>query len=239
MATTPAPSGRPRRRVLSNPLALAVLTLLAEQPRHPYDMAQTLRSRRKEGSIRINFGSLYTVVQNLEKHGFIEASGTERAGRRPERTVYAITESGRAEMHDWLSELLRTPAKEYPQFEAGLSLMGVLPPDEVIALLAERQQALDAQLASEEASLGEIGGVLPRIFLIEGEYQLALLRAEAEWLRQVRAELEAGTFDGLAGWRQYHETGEVPAEFAEFDRQAKQAERGEQSTQGAARHTHE
>jgi DNA-binding PadR family transcriptional regulator len=82
------------KRKLSNPLALAVLVHVAEQPRHPYEIAQVLRERGKDGSIKINYGSLYTVVQSLERHGFIEAAGTERDGRRPERTVYGITATG-------------------------------------------------------------------------------------------------------------------------------------------------
>ena len=61
-----------------------------------------------------------------------------RDGRRPERTVYRITDDGRAEFDDWMAELLGRAAKEFPQFEAGLSLMGVLPPDRVVELLHER-----------------------------------------------------------------------------------------------------
>ena len=62
---------------------------------HPYEMAATMRERGKEQNMKIKWGSLYTVVQNLEKHGFIAATETSRQGRRPERTVYAITDAGR------------------------------------------------------------------------------------------------------------------------------------------------
>ena len=92
--------GMARRRRVNNLLALAILTLLGERPMHPYEIATLLRERGKAGSIKINWGSLYTVVQNLEKHGFVEAAGTARSGRRPERTVYAITKAGRAELDD-------------------------------------------------------------------------------------------------------------------------------------------
>lgn len=206
-----------RTSKLSNTLALAVLAFVAEQPRHPYEIARLLRQRGKDHSIRINYGSLYTVVRNLEKHGFVEAVGTEREGRRPERTVYGVTETGRAELRTWLSQLLRTPEKEYPQFEAALSLLPVLPPEEVEGLLAERQQTLDAQVSAIAADLSRHGEVLPRLFLVETEYQLALLRAEAGWLRAFRAELASGEFEGLAGWRRFHATGQVPPEFTELE----------------------
>ena len=70
-----------QRRKLSNPLALAVMALLTEQPMHPYEIAQTLRRRGKDATTKINYGSLYTVVQNLEKHGFVEVDGRAAAGQ--------------------------------------------------------------------------------------------------------------------------------------------------------------
>ena len=98
----------------SNPLALAVLVCLYEKPMHPYEVAQTLRTRAKEQSVRLNYGSLYAVVESLEKKGFIKATGTVREGKRPQRTVYEITDEGSLEMTDWLTELIGTPNKEYP-----------------------------------------------------------------------------------------------------------------------------
>src|SRR5699024_10625982 len=56
------PEGDMSRRRPNNPLALAVLTMLYEHPMHPYEMSRTLRERGKEASIRLNHGSLYSVV---------------------------------------------------------------------------------------------------------------------------------------------------------------------------------
>src|SRR5262245_45142043 len=125
------PAGR------ANPLALAVLTSLYERPMHPYEIAQTLRSRAKHESIRLNYGSLYSVVAALEKRGLITARETVREGRRPERTIYEITDAGKRELTDWLSELVSTPEKEYLQFEAALSLIAALPVDDALALLKQ------------------------------------------------------------------------------------------------------
>ena len=88
----------------------------------------------------VKWGSLYTVVKNLAKHGFLEVVGTSRQGARPERTVYQITD-GRQEMLGWTRELLSTPEPEHPKFAAGLSVQMILPPDEVIALLGPARQA--------------------------------------------------------------------------------------------------
>ena len=200
------------RRKISNLLALSLLNLLVERPMYPYEMAATLRQRGKDDSIKINWGSLYTVVQNLEKHGFIEAREVAREGRQPERTTYQITEAGRAELKDWLRELLSEPEREYTRFEAALADCAVLPPSELAGLLQQRLDALDAANAKHQAGLDAWVTQIPRLFLIESEYHLALRRAEAEWVRGLLKEFTDGTFPGIKAWQHFHDTGEPPAE---------------------------
>ncbi|SEF10290.1 PadR family transcriptional regulator [Jiangella alba] len=190
----------------SNPLALAVLVLLAERPMHPYEMSSTMRERRKEDSIKLNYGSLYSVVESLQKRGLIEAAETVREGRRPERTVYAITESGSQVMVDWMVELLSTPKKEFTQFEAALSLAGALPPDEVIELLGQRLRNLRFQQKAVDAMFEEAKVVgLPRLFMIEAEFSAALLAAETAFVENLLADLRDGSLGGFAMWQRMHE----------------------------------
>src|SRR5215469_12615399 len=144
------------KRKVANPLALAVLVLLYERPMHPYEMAATLKERRKEDSIKLRYGSLYTVIELLLARGFIRAKATSREGKRPERTVYVLTDAGREELFDWMRDLLRDPVKEYPQFEAGLCLMPVLPPEEAMALLRDRAAHLAGKIAQLETQLAEV-----------------------------------------------------------------------------------
>jgi DNA-binding PadR family transcriptional regulator len=209
-----------KRRKVGNLLALPLLALLAQRPMYPYEMAQTLRSRGKDQNFKINWGSLYTVVANLEKYGFIRESGTEREGRQPERTTYQITEQGLAELRDWLSELLSVPQDERGGFVAALSEAGILPPDEVISLLTTRLTTLDKENARLQADLSHWAERLPRMLLIEVEYQLAMRVAQAGWLRGLIGEIVDGTLGGLDIWRRMHETGEMPAELKELDEQA-------------------
>lgn len=190
----------------SNPLALAVLTLLAEAPMHPYEMSTTLKQRRKEDSIRLNFGSLYSVVASLHKRELIEVRETLREGNRPERTVYAITDAGRELMTAWLRELLAVPAKEYPAFEAALSLMPTLPVDEVVRGLEERLSRLRADQRESTDMLERTAQAgMPRLFRIEHEYELALLAAEVEFVTALLEDLRAGRVSGLRIWRRLHE----------------------------------
>ena len=99
-----------KRRRVSNPLALAVLATLRQRPMHPYEMAAAMRSQGKERSIKLNYGSLYTVVDNLARHGLIEAMEASREGRRPERTVYRPTRNRCARC----SSLSREPGGSSP-----------------------------------------------------------------------------------------------------------------------------
>jgi DNA-binding PadR family transcriptional regulator len=121
------------KRKVDNLMALAVLATVVQQPMHRYEIASLMRARGKDQDMDVKWGSLYTVVQNLAKHGFLEVVGTSRQGARPERTIYQITEAGRREMLDWTRELLSTPQPEHPNFAAGLSVQMILSPDEVIA----------------------------------------------------------------------------------------------------------
>ena len=202
-----------KRRKVGNLLGLTLLVTLTERPMYPYELAATLRERGKDQSIKINWGSLYTVIQNLDKHGFIEAVETTREGGQPQRTVYRITEAGQAEMNDWLRELLGTPEREYPRFEAGLADAGVLGPDAVIELLEQRLRLLDSDIADQRTALQGYLQTLPRLFVIEAEYHLAMCEAEAAWARGLLREMTDGTLPGIEEWRRYHQTGQTPPDF--------------------------
>jgi DNA-binding PadR family transcriptional regulator len=202
-----------RRRKVNNLLALSLLTLLTERPMYPYEMASMLRDRGKDNAIKINWGSFYTVVQNLEKYGFIEAVEVAREGRQPERTTYQITAAGRDELKDWLRELLSVPEREHTSFEAALGEAAVLPPDELIDLLRQRLATLEKANGELRAELGMLRAQLPRLVLIESEFYLAQRRAEEEWVRGLLKEFTDNTFPGLDAWRRFHTTGEIPDEI--------------------------
>lgn len=193
------------KRKIANPLALAALACLAEKPMHPYEIASTLRERHKDASIKLNYGSLYSVIEALTRHAFIEPQETIREGRRPERTVFRLTEAGHHELHDWLSELIARPVKEYTGFEAGLSLMMVLPPETVVDLLRRRCDMIEIELA-KFASIDALGDKLklPRLFLIDFDYVRMLRTVELEWVRALADDIEAGGIDGIEQWRAWH-----------------------------------
>jgi DNA-binding PadR family transcriptional regulator len=182
------------RALPRTPLALAVLSLLLERAMHPYEMKVIMQARGHDRVIKIKGGSVYDTVERLSRLGFIEPVETSREGRRPERTIYSLTQSGRDELQAWLRELISRPVSEYPQFGAALAFMvGVGDKDEVIALLHWRIVALEAEIASSETlRQGTLRHGIPRIFVIEEEYGQGMRRAELEFVRQLIADLEEG-----------------------------------------------
>ena len=206
----------PAKRKVDNLLALAVLATLAQRPMHRYEIASLIRAHGKDQQMDVKWGSLYTVVQNLAKHGFLEVVGTSRQGARPERTVYRITEAGRQELADWTRELLATPEPEHTRFAAGLSVQMVLPPGEVAELLRGRLAELEKVAAARRAALDEHLKTIPRLFLVEDEYALAMVEAEAAWVRALVGELDSGTFPDLAGWQAFHDGDALPEDLAQL-----------------------
>jgi len=186
-----------KKRKVSNLLALAVLSYLTQRPMHPYELGRTLRDHGDERSIKFNHGSLYMVVQQLERAGFITEQETSREGQRPERTVYALTAAGRDELHDWLRELVEEPQHEYPHFVAALSLIAALPPSEVLTLLRRRLTRLAEQRAEIRAIIDDtLAQGVPELFLIEEEYRLTLLDAESSFVERFIGRI----IDPEAGW---------------------------------------
>lgn len=196
---------RSDKRKVSNPLALAVMAQLLERPMHPYEIAAQMKERHLHEVIKLNYGSLYSVVEVLQREGLISPRETVREGRRPERTVYEITEAGHTEFLGWLRELLRTPAKEYLQFAAGLAFIASFPLEEAVALLKERADLLEKEVEKARSEIdAAVKRGVPRLFVLESEYVLALREAELGWIREIAREIEDGTLEGSREWKAFH-----------------------------------
>src|SRR5918999_543431 len=195
----------PTKRKVANLLALAVLSYLAQGPRHPYELGRMLREHGDARSIKFNHGSLYMVVQQLERAGFVAAQETTRSGQRPERTVYALTDADRDEFRDWLRELVEEPRHEYPHFVAALSLIAALPPDEAVELLRRRLQRLGGEWASVRELIDATiaSGVHP-LFLVEEEYRLALLDAQRAFVERLIERITDPDAGWAREWAQLH-----------------------------------
>jgi DNA-binding PadR family transcriptional regulator len=218
-----------RGRKVGNLLALAVLSYLIRGPMHPYELSRTLRDNGDARSIKFNHGSLYMVVQQLAKAGFVVEVGTNREGQRPERTVYGLTDAGRHELHDWLRELVEEPLHEYPHFVAALSLIATLPPGDVVKLLRKRLLRL-GDLRAEIRTLIDTtlaAGVHP-LFLVEEEYRLGQLEAESSFVERFIERINHPETGWGRLWAEFHGEPEFRGE-PEFHGEPATADEREQS----------
>jgi DNA-binding PadR family transcriptional regulator len=176
---------------------MVVLSLICEEPMHPYRMQALIKERGKDQIANVaQRNSVYQTIAALRRAGLIAIRETSRDERWPERTVYEVTEEGRRTLGVWLRTVLSTPAREFPDFPAALSLVAGADPHDVRAQLETRIGALEMRLAELERPYPG----LPRVFLLEAEYMAAVVRAEIEWLRDVTDDLGSGRLTWSEEW---------------------------------------
>jgi DNA-binding PadR family transcriptional regulator len=174
-------------------LSLAVLALLCEQPRHPYEMQRTIWERH--GAIAPGMPrSLYHAVDRMVRAGLVEPAETSREGNRPERTVYRITETGREELTTHVSDRLKAPGAAPPELAFVMGLVAYLDSTAVVEALERRVVALEAEVAGLEAGRHALQERvrLPRVSLLGAECRQALKQAELEWVRGLIDDIGAG-----------------------------------------------
>lgn len=172
--------------------ALTIMSLLYEREMHPYEIRRLVRQRGKGEMVDLRPGSLYRTIERLETAGLVEPVETTREGRFPERTVYRLTQRGRDELQEWLRDMLSSTYKDYPQLLQAMAVLPVLEPDDARLQLELRVLRLESEIASMEALMRRLEGVLPRLFNVEQEYALALRRAELKWVRGLVDDLRTG-----------------------------------------------
>jgi DNA-binding PadR family transcriptional regulator len=191
------------RKFQPSPIALAVLVLLHETPMHPYRMQRLIKDRGKDQVINVGQrASLYQTINQLLRAGLITFWETTRQEGFPERTVYKLTDKGHQAALSWMREMLSTPAQEFPEFPAAVSLLPLLTPEDVLHQLEQREGKLMEQIALIDEELQTYAASLARLFLLESEYRGSLLEAELKWIRSVMADLRSGQLTWNEDWMQ-------------------------------------
>jgi DNA-binding PadR family transcriptional regulator len=193
-----------------DPIALAVLALLSEGPLHPYELQRTIHQRRKDfadGKPR----ALYHAVDRLASAALIEPVETSRDGRRPERTVYSITEAGREALALRLSTLLESPPEDATPFGIALSFLAYLSPRTAVEALQRRALVLEGQIAALEAGLRTLAQQfhIPPLALVEEQWSRAQRQAEREFTLHLLEAIRSGSVTWDINWDDVN-----PAEFS-------------------------
>ncbi|MFE9321123.1 PadR family transcriptional regulator [Nocardia sp. NPDC052278] len=177
-----------------SPLAMALLGILHLEPMHPYAIQRRIKEWGKDKVVNVaQRAALYKTIGRLQEAGLVTVRETGRDQQYPERTVYEITDAGRAACATWLAEMIGEPRNEYPEFPAALSFLMLLGPEGARTELERRAKSVRAKLAEMDADATQAAAMqLPRVVMLEDEYQRTVTEAELRWLDAVIADLAAG-----------------------------------------------
>lgn len=160
---------------------LAVLGLVAETPRHGYEIEQIIEQRGMRDWTVVGFSSIYYILSKLEERGLIRSHREPAAGRGPSRRVYTVQPEGRDAWRQATLDALSRPAHPDSSFLLGLAGLPGISPQEAAAALRQYRRSL-IQTRDRVQQTWQQRGELP-VFL-DGmfEYSYNLLQTELEWL---------------------------------------------------------
>ncbi|PFI71092.1 PadR family transcriptional regulator [Bacillus cereus] len=182
------------KKTQRSPLAMAILALLAEEPMHPYRMQQLIKERGKDQIINVRQrASIYQTIERLLRDGQISVKETLRETGKPDRTVYEITKEGREILIEWIREVLSTPIQEFPNFPVAISYISILSPQDALEKLEQRIDVLEKTVQQIDNNLQTYKSLIPRLFMLESEYQKTVLAAELEWVRSASEDIRNGS----------------------------------------------
>jgi DNA-binding PadR family transcriptional regulator len=161
----------------------AVLGSLAQTPAHGFAVARTLEQDGRLGRVWVmSRPRVYRAIDDLAARGLIEPTGTAPSERGPTRTLYEISETGRARLDEWL----RTPVDHVREMRSDLLLK--------LAILHERGAPSDALLDAQRAKLVPVLRSLEAAIdqtsgfeTVMVRYRLEATRSAIQFIDEVRA----------------------------------------------------
>jgi DNA-binding PadR family transcriptional regulator len=165
-----------------NSTRLFALSALARGgPMHGYQIRRAAKVDRTELWTDVKPGSLYGALHRMAGEGLVEVVRTEREGNPPERTVYAITTAGRAELTAQRDAALRDVRLRPDPVDLALQYTPDLAEEELTAAIAARRGLLAAQLALLEQERQTAAPHLTGLEPVTFDHSLVRLRAELAW----------------------------------------------------------
>ncbi len=160
---------------------LAILCLVAEKPRHGYEIEQVIEDRGMREWTEVGFSSIYYLLKKLEEKGLIIGEIQEHSGTGPVRKVFRVTREGRHTASAGILETLAEPVKQVSPLQMGLAnLLGVDKAEAVEAMrsYAETLRERGEYLRKREKAQEPLPGHVRAMF----SHSLALIEAEREWV---------------------------------------------------------
>jgi DNA-binding PadR family transcriptional regulator len=175
------------------PAELTLLGLLAEQPRHGYEIEKTLEERGMREWTDLAFSSIYYLVKKLEKAGLVSAvDDIGRAGDRRRRRTYALTAEGLDVARTGTRAALATVTPVHSAVLIGVANLPLLSSDEALDALRSRAEELTRQVRRLHDHPRARAPAPPFVAAIF-DHALAGLRAELDWTHRTITILEGET----------------------------------------------
>ena len=167
---------------------LAVLTLVAEKPRHGYEIEQVIEERGMREWTEVGFSSIYYLLKKLERQDLIEGH-LEQAERGPARKVYRVTPAGREKLRAGVLEALSEPHRRYSPLQLGLANLPGIPAEEALDALRKYRDALIVRLEHVRARW-EAQRPLPYFVDAMFAHGITLGEAELKWVEKFIRQVE-------------------------------------------------
>jgi DNA-binding PadR family transcriptional regulator len=167
---------------------LAILSLIAEQPRHGYEIEQVIEERGMREWTEIGFSSIYYLLKKLERKGLIEGQ-LEEASRGPARKVYRATPAGEETRRAGVLDALSVPQRPYPPLQLGLANLPAIPVAEAVTALRQYHDRL-ADRREYVRTRWESQRPLPYFVDAMFDHSVTMIEAEMEWVMQFISEME-------------------------------------------------
>lgn len=179
---------------MPNPLTnaeIAILSLVAEQPRHGYEIEQVIEDRGMREWTEVGFSSIYYLLKKLERKGLVEGR-LEEAERGPARKVYQATPAGSQALQVGVLDALAVPRRAYPPLQLGLANLPSVPAAEALEALRQYHDALSARLEHVQSRWE---GIKPLPHHIDAMFDLSvtMIETERKWIERFIEQIESNS----------------------------------------------
>jgi DNA-binding PadR family transcriptional regulator len=169
---------------------IAILSLIAEKPRHGYEIEQVIEEREMRNWTEVGFSSIYYVLKKLEKRGLLEGKSESAAGRGPARKVYRLTPAGSEAFRKAMIEILSSPIPPYSTFLLGLSRLQEIPMEDALNSLRQYRQKMIARAEHLRARWSINEARAPFNVNALFDLSMTLIDAELSWVTDFIHQLE-------------------------------------------------
>ena len=166
---------------MSSDADIVLLSLLAEQPRHGYDLDRVIEQRGYRQWTSLAFSSVYYLLKRLSERGLLEPD----QGSQGRRTVFRVTEAGRRELRQAAGERVLAPAPPSAGVLPALNAYSRLDDPALAALLAQRAEALLGRLDELRALRAQVD---EEHALAIFDYEILRQEADLAWTRSLLKE---------------------------------------------------